>query len=179
MRKGVFANTFSYRRLTWGYLFCFFVLTKGMREGGPITVTHRDITRYFMTIPEAARLVITAGALAKGGEIFVLDMGEPVRIWDLAVNLVTLSGLKPGRDIEIVETGLRPGEKMYEELLMDDEALLPTSNEDIRISTGEVPDLDTVRAKLDMLESSLEFENDSIKRALAEAVPTYHPQFDN
>ena len=150
-----------------------------LREGGPITVTHRDITRYFMTIPEAARLVITAGALAKGGEIFVLDMGEPVRIWDLAVNLVTLSGLKPGRDIEIVETGLRPGEKMYEELLMDDEALLPTSNEDIRISTGEVPDLDTVRAKLDMLESSLEFENDSIKRALAEAVPTYHPQFDN
>ena len=150
-----------------------------MKEGGPITVTHRDITRYFMTIPEASRLVITAGALAKGGEIFVLDMGEPVRIWDLAVNLVTLSGLKPGRDIEIVETGLRPGEKMYEELLMDTEALLPTSNEDIRISTGEVPDLESVKAKLDMLEASLELGNDSIKRALAEAVPTYHPQYDN
>ena len=149
-----------------------------LREGKAITVTHRDITRYFMTIPEASRLVITAGALAKDGEIFVLDMGEPVKIWDLAVNLVTLSGLKPGHDIEIVETGLRPGEKMYEELLMDTEALLPTSNEDIRISTGEVPDLESVKAKLDMLESSLELGNDSIKMALAEAVPTYHPQFD-
>ena len=150
-----------------------------LAEGKAITVTDRNITRYFMTIPEASRLVITAGALARGGEIFVLDMGEPVKIWDLAVNLVTLSGLKPGRDIEIVETGLRPGEKMYEELLMDAEALLPTSYKDIRISTGEVPDLNTVKAKLDMLEASLELGNESIKRTLAEAVPTYHPQFNN
>ena len=179
MRKGVFANTFSYRRLTWGYLFCFFVLTKGMREGGPITVTHRDITRYFMTIPEAARLVITAGAMAKGGEIFVLDMGEPVKIWDLAVNLVTLSGLKPGRDIEIIETGLRPGEKMYEELLMDTEDLIPTENSDIRISTGEADDYDSMASKIQKIRACLDEPNDEIKRVLAEVVPTYTPQFDN
>lgn len=150
-----------------------------LKEGKAITVTSRDITRYFMTIPEASRLVIAAGALAKGGEIFVLNMGEPVKIWDLAVNLVTLSGLKPGRDIEIIETGLRPGEKMYEELLMDTEDLLPTSNEDIRISIGEALDLNTVKEKLSMLEACLVLDNDSIKKALAEAVPTYHPQFNS
>ncbi|MGN0262423.1 MAG: polysaccharide biosynthesis protein [Eggerthellaceae bacterium] len=148
-----------------------------MKEGGPITVTHRDITRYFMTIPEASRLVITAGALAKGGEIFVLDMGDPVKIWDLATQLIQLSGLKLGRDIEIVETGLRPGEKMYEELLMDSESLLPTTNKDIRISTGDRIDLDTVTSKLRTLEKCLDEENKSIKTALSLAVPTYHPQF--
>ncbi|HAM14874.1 MAG TPA: nucleoside-diphosphate sugar epimerase [Eggerthellaceae bacterium] len=146
-----------------------------LREGGPITVTHKDITRYFMTIPEASRLVITAGALAKGGEIFVLDMGEPVRIYDLAENLIRLSGLKIGRDIEIVETGLRPGEKMYEELLMDDEQLVPTTNKDIRISTCEAPDLHAVEEKLEKLRVCLDASNDDIKRTLAEVVPTYHP----
>ena len=150
-----------------------------LKQGGPITITHRDITRYFMTIPEASRLVITAGALAKGGEIFVLNMGEPVRIWDLAENLIKLSGLKLGRDIEIVETGLRPGEKMYEELLMDDEELLSTENSEIRISTAEADKMEEIKGKLDSLRSCLELDNDSIKRALAEAVPTYHPQFDD
>ena len=148
-----------------------------MKEGGPITVTHRDITRYFMTIPEASRLVITAGALAKGGEIFVLDMGEPVKIWDLAISLVRLSGLQLGRDILIVETGLRPGEKMYEELLMDSESLLSTTNKDIRISTGDRIDLDTVTNKLRTLEKCLDEDNKSIKTALSQAIPTYHPQF--
>ncbi|MBQ9042968.1 MAG: polysaccharide biosynthesis protein, partial [Eggerthellaceae bacterium] len=147
-----------------------------LKEGGPITVTHRDITRYFMTIPEASRLVITAGALAKGGEIFVLDMGEPVRIWDLAENLVRLSGLRPGIDIQIVETGLRPGEKMYEELLMSDEEQLPTSNPSITVSAGEPPTRDRVEAGLELLHNSLEGDNDSIKQALAQAVTTYHPQ---
>ena len=150
-----------------------------LRGGGPITLTHRDITRYFMTIPEASRLVITAGALAKGGEIFVLDMGEPVKIYDLAVNLITLSGLKPGRDIEIVETGLRPGEKMYEELLMDDEHLLKTDHKDIRVSTAEADKMEEIEGKLSKLELCLEEGNDSIKRVLAEVVPTYHPQFGN
>lgn len=150
-----------------------------LREGGPITVTSRDITRYFMTIPEASRLVITAGALAKGGEIFILNMGEPVRIWDLAENLVRLSGLKPGRDIEIVETGLRPGEKMYEELLMDEDEPLPTDIADITVSRAAPPDLATVRAKLDELESHLGGTDREVKLALAEAVPTYRPDIDD
>ena len=150
-----------------------------LREGGPITVTHKDITRYFMTIPEASRLVITAGALAEGGEIFVLDMGEPVRIYDLALNLIRLSGLKPGRDIEIVETGLRPGEKMYEELLMDTEQLIPTPNKDIRVSTCDALDVSEVEGKLERLTSCLEQDNRTIKETLAEVVPTYHPDFEN
>lgn len=147
-----------------------------LKEGGPITVTHKDIVRYFMTIPEASRLVITAGALAKGGEIFILNMGEPVRIYDLAENLIKLSGLKPGVDIEIKVTGLRPGEKMYEELLMDTEKTLPTDNKDIMISTGDALDLSTVQSKLNLLERCLDKDNATIKRTLAKVVPTYTPE---
>ena len=150
-----------------------------LREGGPITITHKDITRYFRTIPEASKLVITAGALAKGGEIFVLDMGEPVRIYDLAVNLIRLSGLVPGKDIEIKEVGLRPGEKMYEELLMDDEELLPTEHSEIRISTAEADKMEEIKDKLEKLEACLDEDNDTIKATLAKVVPTYHPQFGN
>ena len=150
-----------------------------LKEGGPITVTHREITRYFMTIPEASRLVITAGALAKGGEIFILNMGEPVKIWDLAENLVRLSGLRPGKDIEIVETGLRPGEKMYEELLMEEDEPLGTDVADITVSRAAPPDLSTVQAKLEELEAHLADDDRSVKLALAEAVPTYHPDLDD
>lgn len=150
-----------------------------LREGGPITITHKDITRYFMTIPEASKLVITAGALAKGGEIFVLDMGEPVRIYDLAVNLIRLSGLVPGKDIEIKEVGLRPGEKMYEELLMDDEELIPTQHSEIRISAAEADKMEEIKDKLGKLEACLDEDNDAIKATLAKVVPTYQPQFSN
>lgn len=150
-----------------------------LREGGPITITHKDITRYFMTIPEASKLVITAGALAHGGEVFVLDMGEPVKIYDLAVNLITLSGLKPGKDIEIKEVGLRPGEKMYEELLMDNEQLLPTEHSEIRISTAEADKMDEIKDKLEKLRACMNESNDEIKTVLAEVVPTYHPQYND
>ena len=146
-------------------------------KGGPVTVTHKDVTRYFMTIPEASRLVIQAGALAKGGEIFVLDMGEPVRIYDLAEKLVRLSGFEPGVDMEIKVTGLRPGEKLYEELLMDDEGVIPTEHKDITVSTAEAPSPEEVDRKLRMLaESAHTGDDDAVKAALREAVPTYKPQ---
>lgn len=148
-----------------------------LKAGGPITLTHWDITRYFMTIPEAARLVITAGALASGGEIFVLDMGEPVRIYDLAENLIRLSGLTVGEDIEIKVTGLRPGEKLYEELNMDDEPTVPTANGAITVIKGVRPEVADVQVRLDELEVALPFERDEIKRVLQKAVPTYTPEF--
>ncbi|WP_304598071.1 polysaccharide biosynthesis protein [Adlercreutzia caecimuris] len=148
-----------------------------LKAGGPITLTHQDITRYFMTIPEAARLVITAGALAKGGEIFVLDMGEPVRIYDLAENLIRLSGLTVGEDIEIKVTGLRPGEKLYEELNMDDEPTAPTANGAITVINGVRPEVADVDVRLDELERALLLDRDEIKRVLQKAVPTYTPEF--
>ena len=142
-------------------------------QGGPVTVTHPDIQRYFMTIPEAARLVIQAGGMAKGGEIFILDMGEPVKIVDLAKNLIRLSGLTVGEDIAITYTGLRDGEKMYEELLMDEEDTLPTDNASIMISTGQEISYDEVAAKLKDLENALSRSDDEAVRMLEEAVPTY------
>lgn len=147
-----------------------------LKEGGPLTLTHKDITRYFMTIPEASRLVITAGALAKGGEIFVLDMGEPVRIYDLAENLIRLSGLTVGEDIEIKITGLRPGEKLYEELNMSDEPTRPTANGLITVICGVRPEVRTVQERMDLLAESLDLDVSAMKLRLAEAVPTYHPE---
>ena len=140
-------------------------------SGGPVTVTHPDIERFYMTIPEASRLVITAGGMAKGGEIFILDMGEPVKILDLAKNLIRLSG---AQDIEIEFTGLRDGEKMYEELLMDEESTLPTSNKSIMVSTGQEISYDVVAAKLDELRASIEMTDDQAISILEDAVPTYH-----
>lgn len=107
---------------------------KQIEQGGPVTITHRNIIRYFMTIPEACSLVLEAGCMGNGGEIFIFDMGQPVKIWDLAVRMISLSGLQVGKDIEIVETGLRPGEKLYEELLNEKEHTLPTHHKKIMIA---------------------------------------------
>ena len=107
---------------------------KQIEQGGPVTITHRNIIRYFMTIPEACSLVLEAGCMGKGGEIFVFDMGEPVKIYDLALRMISLSGLKAGKDIEIVETGLRPGEKLYEELLNEKERTIATHHKKIMIA---------------------------------------------
>lgn len=145
-----------------------------IREGGPVTVTHRDITRYFMTIPEAVSLVLQAGAYAKGGEIFVLDMGEPVRIYDLAENLIRLSGLEPGVDIEIKCTGLRPGEKLYEERLMEEEGLQTTPSGLISIAKPIAVDEDKLFAGLDELYKAAYSESTNIKELMAELVDTYH-----
>lgn len=146
---------------------------KQIEKGGPVTVTHPDIIRYFMTIPEAVSLVLQAGALAKGGEIFVLDMGEPVKILDLAENLIRLSGYKPYEDIDIEFTGLRPGEKLYEELLMSEEGLQETANKLIHIGKPIEFDDDKFREQLDALKKAAEHDSASIRQLVKEIVPTY------
>ena len=147
---------------------------KQIEEGGPVTVTHPDIIRYFMTIPEAVSLVLQAGARAKGGEIFVLDMGKPVKILDLALNLIRLSGLKPYEDIDIVFTGLRPGEKLYEELLMDEEGLQSTDNELIHIGKPIDFDEELFVHQLEELDELSRIDSPDIKQKVMEVVPTYH-----
>ncbi len=142
-------------------------------EGGPVTVTHPEITRFFMTIPEAVSLVLQAGVYAKGGEIFVLDMGQPVKIDDMARNLIRLSGYEPDVDIKVVYTGLRPGEKLYEELLMSEEGLQNTENELIHIGKPIVMDDDRFLEQLEQLEQACEGESSKIKELVAEIVPTY------
>ena len=148
---------------------------KQIAEGGPVTVTHPDIIRYFMTIPEAVSLVLQAGAYAKGGEIFVLDMGEPVKILDLATNLIKLSGYRVGEDIQIVFTGLRPGEKMYEELLMNEEGLKETANKMIFIGKPIEFDEEVFRSQLVELEREAVDENSDIRAAVEKIVTTYQP----
>ena len=149
---------------------------KQIAAGGPVTVTHPDIIRYFMTIPEAVSLVLQAGAYAKGGEIFVLDMGEPVRILDLAKNLILLSGHKPGEDIEIVFTGLRPGEKLYEEMLMKEEGMQETENKLIHIGKPIEMDEEKFMEELKALSTYVVEEPSDIREVVQRMVPTYHPQ---
>jgi FlaA1/EpsC-like NDP-sugar epimerase len=146
---------------------------KQIAEGGPVTVTDKDIIRYFMTIPEAVSLVLQASYYAKGGEIFILDMGEPVRIDDMARNLIRLSGYTPDIDIPIVYTGLRPGEKLFEELLMSEEGLQDTANELIHIGHPIEMDDDWFEEKLKVLDEASEHESEKIKEIVAEIVPTY------
>lgn len=148
-----------------------------IEAGGPVTVTHPDIIRYFMTIPEAVSLVLQAGAYAKGGEIFILDMGEPVKIDDLAKNLIRLSGYTLGVDMEIKYTGLRPGEKLYEELLMNEEGMQDTDNKLIHIGRPIEFDKEHFYEKLEELKE-MAYEEDSadIRKKIMEVVDTYHPQ---
>lgn len=147
---------------------------KQIAAGGPVTVTHPDIIRYFMTIPEAVSLVLQAGAYAKGGEIFVLDMGEPVKILDLAQNLIKLSGFRVGEDIKIEFTGLRPGEKLYEELLMEEEGMKDTANKMIHIGKPIELDEHEFFVQLKELKDECQIENSDIRPLIRKIVPTYH-----
>lgn len=149
------------------------IFKRQIKEGGPVTVTHPDIIRYFMTIPEAVSLVLQAGAYAKGGEIFILDMGEPVRIADMAKNLIKLSGYEPDVDIKIEYTGLRPGEKLYEELLMEEEGLQDTPNHMIHIGKSIEMNEDTFVERLINLKEAAYGETDDIRSLIKELVPTY------
>ena len=148
---------------------------KQIAHGGPVTVTHPDIIRYFMTIPEAVSLVMQAGTYASGGEIFVLDMGMPVRIDDLARNLIKLSGLKPDEDIQVVYTGLRPGEKLYEEKLMAEEGLKKTRNDLIHVGTPIAIDLDVFLPELKELMDAAYGNRPDIEKLVVQMVPTFHP----
>jgi len=151
---------------------------KQIATGGPVTVTHPEITRYFMTIPEAAQLILQAGAMGKGGEIFVLDMGEPVKIAYLAEQLIRLSGKKPGEDIEIVYTGLRPGEKLYEELFHESEKLAGTNHPKILLANSRTVELDQLEATLGRLSRACD-ENDErrVYDILCELVPEHQSRF--
>ena len=146
--------------------------------GGPVTVTHPEITRFFMTIPEAVSLVLQAGYYARGGEIFVLDMGQPVKIDDMARQLIRLSGFEPDVDIPIIYTGLRPGEKLYEELLMDEEGLQDTANRLIHVGRPIDMDDEAFCRQLEALERACRHNSPDIRRCVADMVPTYHPKKD-
>jgi FlaA1/EpsC-like NDP-sugar epimerase len=152
------------------------VFQRQIAQGGPVTVTDPEMKRYFMTIPEASQLVLQAAALGQGGEVFVLDMGEPVKIVDLARNLITLSGFRPDKDIKIVFTGRRPGEKLFEELLMDEEGTTMTTHSRIFVSRNAIPPQDELEAKLAVLEqATFAGESESIQDILRDMIPGYRP----
>ncbi|MEG2175112.1 MAG: polysaccharide biosynthesis protein, partial [Oscillospiraceae bacterium] len=144
-----------------------------IEHGGPVTVTDRRVVRYFMTIPEAVQLVLQAGAMAKDSEVFVLDMGDPMKIIELAENLVRLSGYVPYEDIPIVETGLRPGEKLYEELLIKNENLVKTENKKIFIEQQEAFSRAQVEYCLNRLDQALMSDVENLCQVMRELVPTY------
>lgn len=149
-----------------------------IKEGGPVTVTDPEIIRYFMTIPEAVNLVLQCGAYAKGGEVFILDMGEPVKILDMAKKMIRLSGHVPGKDIEIVFTGLRPGKKLYEELLIDDKNLVKTDNDRIFVAQMEKLDVADISIKIDRLVRHAYDESRNIREEIKELVPEYKDNQD-
>jgi FlaA1/EpsC-like NDP-sugar epimerase len=153
---------------------------KQIEKGGPVTVTHPDMTRYFMTIPEACQLILQAGAMGEGGEIFILDMGTPVKIVDMARDLIRLSGFEPDTDIQVEYIGLRPGEKLQEELITEGEGIVPTSHEKIMVLRSESPDLLGLNGSIDKL-AGMSYEQDvrAIIAKLQEIVPEYSPGDQN
>ncbi|MBR2741307.1 polysaccharide biosynthesis protein [Candidatus Saccharibacteria bacterium] len=151
---------------------------KQIENGGPVTVTHKDVTRYFMTIPEAVSLILQASVYAEGGEIFVLDMGKPIKIYNLAKQIIRYKGLEPGKDIKIVITGLRPGEKLYEEMLMEEEGLKETPNKLIHIGKP-IRIEETFMEDLDSLIKAAEKNDETIKKQTARLVSTYKPAKEN
>ena len=149
------------------------IFKKQIENGGPLTVTHPDITRFFMTIPEACQLVINAGAMGNGGEIFIFDMGQPVKIYDLAVKMIKLSGLTLGKDIQIKFTGLRPGEKLYEELLANKENTIETKNSKIMIAKVRTYNYDEVVHEIDALIALKDEDPFAIVKKMKDIVPEY------
>lgn len=146
--------------------------------GGPVTITHPEVTRYFMSIPEAAQLILQAGAMGKGGEIFILKMGEPIRIADLAHSMIRLSGYEPGKDMEVIFTGMRPGEKLYEELITHGEGIVPTDHEKIMVLQGNNHfSTEAISCAVDeLVQIAKQFDATEIKNKLKEIVPEYMPQ---
>jgi FlaA1/EpsC-like NDP-sugar epimerase len=152
------------------------IFRKQIEAGGPVTVTHPDMKRYFMTIPEASQLVMQAGAIGRGGEIFILDMGDPVRILDLAHEMIRRAGLKVGEDIELKISGVRPGEKLYEELACDNEQTRPTAQRKIRVWQLPMADSSEIRRMLDRLLAVIDSPREQVIGALMDCVPEYRPE---
>jgi FlaA1/EpsC-like NDP-sugar epimerase len=149
---------------------------KQIENGGPVTVTHPEVTRYFMTIPESCQLILQAGAMGEGGEIFLLDMGTPIKIDDMARDLIRLSGFEPDVDIKIEYIGLRPGEKLYEELITEGEGIVPTSHEKIMVLKGKSCDQISLNGKIDKLRSLAHQQDaEGIRSLLQEIIPEYKP----
>jgi FlaA1/EpsC-like NDP-sugar epimerase len=155
------------------------LFNKQIAEGGPVTITHPDITRFFMTIPEACQLVLEAGFMGNGGQIYVFDMGEPVKVLDVAMNLIRLSGLIPYKDIKIKFIGLRPGEKLYEELFAEDEPMMPTHHPKISIAQIADNDFELIYSKIDKtLISLFKMSETKIIEEMQEIVPGYRSKFE-
>jgi FlaA1/EpsC-like NDP-sugar epimerase len=151
-----------------------------IKKGGPVTVTHPEVTRFFMTIPEAAQLILQAGAMGEGGEIYILDMGTPIKIVDLAKDLIRLSGFEPGRDIEIQFTGLRPGEKLYEELITEGEGIVTTPHEKILVLRGNSIQRNALHSYIsDLCRLATKQNASKIKEKLKEIVPEYQISPEN